>query len=145
MKILAAALFTPLLAPLFIASAGAAPLVALDCGKVATGNYATVEIETGLFAPAAPERILEYSVTLAKNPSDGDPASKKEYDDESNMKIFNDDAGAARWVKTNTVVIPLYDGSHEDGVILVDFAKKQITVIDTDAENSEVLACTPKK
>jgi hypothetical protein len=141
MKTILAVLFAPLL----VASAQAAPILSLDCGKVATGNYANVEIDTDLFAPAAPERILSWAVTLAKNPTNGDPASKKDYEDQSNMKIFNDDAGASAWVKTNTVIIPLYDNSHMDDVILVNAAQNQITVIDTDGETSQTLSCTKRK
>lgn len=123
-----------------LGSAQASPVTALSCVSPATKTFATVGIRTGFFAPSTQE-ILEYSVTLGKLAADGEVASRAEYEIESNLKIFDNASQAYAWVKANTVVIPLAGGKKTNGSILVDLAKKRVTVIDTDYETAETLDC----
>ena len=124
-----------------IGSVHADPVTALSCVSKQTKTFATVGIKTGLFAPSAPQQILQYDVRVGKLGTNGEVKSESIYELESNMKIFDDADQAYAWVKSNTVVIALSEGKATHGSILVELAKKKITVIDTDYETIEVLDC----
>ncbi len=132
-----------LVSSLSIGAASAGPLTALSCVSQATKTFVTVGLSTDLFAPAAPERILAYSMTVGKLDANGEVASKKVYEDETNMKIFPDDAYAYDYVTKNTVVVPMVDTASKQttGAVLVEAGKKKVTVIDTDYETVETLTC----
>ena len=112
----------------------------MSCVSPKSKTFATVGIKTGLFAPST-QQILQYDVTLGKLGANGEVATTKSYELESNMKIFDSAAGAYEWVKSNTVVIPLSEGRETTGSILVNLAKKKITVVDTDFETIETIDC----
>lgn len=137
-------LFAALLVSAFsIGAASAGPITALSCVNPSTKTFVTVGLSTDLFAPSAPDRILAYSMTVGKLAANGEVASSKLYEDETNMKIFPDDKYAYDFVSKNTVVVPMYDAATKKttGAVLVEAGRKKVTVIDTDYETVEVLTC----
>jgi len=129
------------IAALFGASSFAAPITAMSCVSESTKSFVTIGISTELFPPAAPMRILAYDLVVGKLDANGKVASKLEYANESNMKIFDDDGGATDWVAKNVVVVPIADAKHTAGAVLVDVAKKKVTIVDADYETTETLDC----
>lgn len=123
-----------------LATAHADPITAMSCVSPPTNTFAVVGIKTGLFAPST-QQILQYDVRLGKFGHSGEVKTEERYELESNMKIFDTAASAYDWVKANTVVIPLDRTRHVSGAVLVNLAKKQVTVIDTDHETIETLDC----
>lgn len=123
-----------------LSSAQAGPVTALACQNAATGNFATVGIRTELFAPST-QRILHYVVKTGKVVNGERVTNEKIYEAESNMKIFDSDEGAYEYIKANSIVIPLQGANALDSVLLVDSAKKQVSLIDPVYETIEVLDC----
>ena len=122
-------------------SAEASPITAMSCVNPETKTFVTVGISTGLFAPAAPMRILEYRLTVGKLDGNGEVEKKTDFESESNAKVFDDDSEASEWVSKNVVVVPMTEGSRTLGAVLVDSGKKKVTLVDTDYETAETLDC----
>ncbi len=132
-----------LLSATLLTSAHADPVAAATCVKKGSPTFLIVGISTGFFAPSQ-QKILDYDTTVGEFGPNGTVKTSKKYEQESNMKIFNDASQASQWVHSNTVVIPLIDEADHNrvtAVVLVDLAHRKATLVDADYEKLEVLDC----
>lgn len=137
-----ATLLTSLLVSAATASiASAAPITALSCSNPATQRFVTVGIQTIDFMPSN-QKTLHYSVHMGEVVNGGSTLQNEtKYAQDSNMKIFDNDAQAVLYVMKNTIVIPLDSAGHLDAVLLVDREKKKVSIVDTNSETIETLTC----
>jgi hypothetical protein len=119
----------------------AGPVTAMTCVKKNSPTFATIGMSTRLATNSGME-ILVYTATVGKLDKNGEVTESKNYEQDSNMKIFDSASAARNWVGTNTVVIPLSDDKgFSTAVLLVKVGSKTATLIDTVYETTETLVC----